>query len=117
MAAAKRMTKAQIIGELSEKTGLTKREVGAVFEGLKDVIKRELGKRSQWLEREKEGKVVSKYKDFVIPDLVKLKLTEVPARKNVKVRNPGTKEEVIKSFPKTTKLRAAPVKKLKDLMV
>ena len=33
MAAAKRMTKAQIIGELSEKTGLTKREVGAVFEG------------------------------------------------------------------------------------
>ncbi|MCU0676663.1 MAG: HU family DNA-binding protein [Myxococcota bacterium] len=117
MAAAKRMTKAQIIGELSEKTGLTKREVGAVFEGLKDVIKRELGKRSQWNEREKEGKVVAKYKDFVIPDLVKLKLTEVPARKNVKVRNPGTGEETLKSFPKSTKLRAAPVKKLKDLMV
>src|SRR5688572_27134324 len=32
--AAKRMTKSQIVGEISEKTGLAKREVSAVFEGL-----------------------------------------------------------------------------------
>ena len=60
MAATKRMTKAQIIGELAEKTGLTKREVASVFEGMRELIKRELGKRGP--------------KEFVVPDLIKLKL-------------------------------------------
>jgi nucleoid DNA-binding protein len=103
MAAGKRMTKAQIIGELAERTGLTKREVSAVFEGMRDLIKRELGKRGP--------------KEFVVPDLIKLKLKEVPAAKNKKFRNPGTGEIFYKDVPKSKKLRATPLKKLKDIVL
>ena len=103
MAAGKRMTKAQIIGELAERTGLTKREVSAVFEGMRDLIKRELGKRGP--------------KEFVVPDLIKLKLKEVPAAKNKKFRNPGTGEIFYKDVKASKKLRATPLKKLKDLVL
>ena len=115
--AAKRMTKAQIVSEVADRTRLTKREVNAVFDALRDLIKRELGKRGVWQTREKEGKVVTRWKDFVIPDLIKLKLTEVPAQKNKKFRNPGTGEIFYKDVPKSKKLRATPVKKLKDLVM
>ncbi len=117
MAAAKRMTKAQIVGEIADRTGLTKREVNAVFEALKELIKRELGGRGLWQERtSKDGKVV-RWKDFVIPDLVKLKLTEVPEQKGKTVRNPGTGEVKVVDVPQHQKLRATPVKKLKDLVL
>ena len=53
----------------------------------------------------------------MIPDLIKLKLTEVPAQKNKKFRNPGTGEEFFKDVPKSKKLRATPIKKLKDLVM
>ena len=115
--AAKRMTKAQIVGEIAERTGLTKREVSATFEALRELIKRELSKRGVWQTREKDGKLAAKWKDFVIPDLIKLKLTEVPAQKNKKFRNPGTGEEFFKDVPKSKKLRATPIKKLKDLVM
>jgi nucleoid DNA-binding protein len=103
MATGKRMTKAQIMSELSDKTGLTKREVQAVFEGLRELIKQQLGKRGPG--------------EFVLPDLVKLKLKDVPAQKNKKFRNPGTGEVFYKDVKATKKLRATPLKKLKDLVI
>ncbi len=101
--AAKRLTKAQIVAELAEKTGLTKREVAAVFDGLRDLIKRELGRRGPG--------------EFVIPDIIKLKLKKTPAAKNKKFRNPGTGEVIFKDVPAGRKLRATPLKKLKDLVL
>jgi nucleoid DNA-binding protein len=103
MATGKRMTKAQIMSELSDKTGLTKREVQAVFEGLRELIKQQLGKRGPG--------------EFVLPDLVKLKLKNVPAQKNKKFRNPGTGEVFYKDVKASKKLRATPLKKLKDLVL
>ena len=104
MATAKRMTKAQIIGELSEKTGLAKKEVTNVFENLRELVKRELGKRNG------PG-------EFVIPDLIKLKVKKVKATPAGRRLNPFTKE--MKDYPAkpaSKKVRATPLKKLKDLI-
>ena len=101
--AAKRMTKSQIVGELSEKTGLAKKEITAVFEGLRDLVKRELGKKGPG--------------EFVIPDLLKLRIRNVPARKERKGIDPFTKQErMFPAKPAQRKVRATALKKLKDLI-
>ena len=103
MATAKRMTKAQIVGELSEKTGLAKKDVSNVFEQLRELVKKELGKRGPG--------------EFVIPDLLKLKVKKVAAKPKRKGIDPFTKQE--KEFPAkpaSKKVRATPLKKLKDLV-
>ena len=101
--AAKRMTKSQIVGEISDKTGLAKKEVSAVFENLRDLVKRELGKKGPGV--------------FVIPDLLKLRIRNVPARKERKGIDPFTKQErVFPAKPAQRKVRATALKKLKDLI-
>ena len=103
MATGKRMTKAQIIGELADKTGLTKRDINGVFEGLRELIKRELGRRGPG--------------EFVLPDLLKLKVKSVAATKDRPGVNPFTGENtIIKGKPAHKKVRATPLKKLKDLV-
>lgn len=98
--ASKRMTKAAIVGELAEKTGVAKKDVAGVFAGLVDIVKRELGKRGPG--------------EFVIPDVVKLRVRETKAQKGKKFRNPATGEVVVRDVPASRKLRASPLKKLKD---
>jgi nucleoid DNA-binding protein len=103
MATAKRMTKAQIVGELAEKTNLSKKDVQAVFDQLRELVKKELGKRGPG--------------EFVIPDLLKLKVKKVAAKPKRKGKDPFTGEE--KEFPAkpaSKKVRATPLKKLKDLV-
>ena len=99
-AVAKRLTKAQIIGELAEKTGVAKKDVVGVFAALNDILKRELGKRGPG--------------EFVIPDIVKLRVRITKAQKGKKFRNPATGEVVVRDVPASRKLRATPLKKLKD---
>lgn len=102
-AAAKRMTKAQIVAEIAEKTELSKKDVGAVFESLKDLVKRELGKKGPG--------------EFVVPDLLKMKVKNIPARPARKGINRFTNEEVtFAAKPASKKVRATPLKKLKDLV-
>jgi len=104
MAEGKRMTKAQIIGAIADNTGLTKRQVTDVFEKIKDLVTRELGKRGPGV--------------FVLPDLIKLKVKSAPATKDRPGINPFTKEQtIIKGKPAHRKVRAAPLKKLKDLVM
>lgn len=101
--AAKRMSKAQVIAELSEKTGLGKKEVQSVFDQLIAMIERELG-------TEGPG-------EFVLPDLVKLRVKLTPGRAEHVGLDPFTKEQ--KTFParpEARKVRASPVKRLKDLV-
>lgn len=103
MGQGKRMTKAQIVGELSDRTGLTKKEVQAVFDSLRDLVKRELGRRGPG--------------EFVIPDMLKLKVRTIPARKERKGIDPFTKQErVFPAKPAQKKVRATALKKLKDLV-
>lgn len=103
MAAGKRMTKAQIMSEIADKSGLTKKEVSGVFQNLQDVVKRELGRRGPG--------------EFVIPDLIKLKVKKVPARPAREGINPFTGEkQMFAAKPASKKVRATPLKKLKDLV-
>lgn len=103
-ATAKRMTKAQVIGDLSEKSGLSKKEVSLVFDQLRELVKRELGRRGPG--------------EFVIPEIsLKLKVRKVAAQKNKKIRNPATGEISFRDIPAQKKLRATPLKKLKELVL
>ncbi len=99
----KRMTKAAIMSELAERTDMTKKQVAQVFDALQAMIKRELGRRGPG--------------EFVIPDMLKLKVRKTPARKDVTVRIPLTGETIVRDFPASKKLRATPLKKLKDLVL
>ena len=101
--AAKRMTKSQIIGELAEKTGISKKDVSGIFAGLTELIKRELGKKGPG--------------EFVVPDLFKLKIRNIASKKERKGIDPFTKQErVFPAKPASKKIRATALKKLKDLI-
>jgi nucleoid DNA-binding protein len=103
----KRMTRAQIINELAERSELSKKQISNVFEHLQHLIKRELGRRGPG--------------EFVIPDMIKLKVRKTPMKKDAQVRIPGPPGSepkfVIKDIPAQKKLRATPLKKLKDLVL
>lgn len=103
MGDAKRLTKAQIIAEIAEKVGLSKKQIGETFEALSGLIKRELGKKGPG--------------EFVVPDLLKLKVKETPAKKAETRKNPFTGEmKPYPAKPASRKVRASAVKKLKDLI-
>ncbi len=101
---AGKMTKAQIIAELAQKTGLSKRQVGSTFEALSDCIKKNLGNRGPGV--------------FVIPNLVKLTVRKKPATKEREGINPFTKQPIIiKAKPARKVVKAAALKALKDLVL
>ena len=103
MAAAKRLTKAQVISELSELAELDKKSVSRVFDKLQELIKKQLGARGPG--------------EFVIPGLLKLKAVKKPATKDREGINPFTKEKTIfKGKPASKKVRATALKALKDLI-
>ena len=103
MAGAKRMTKAQVISELSEMSELDKKSVARVFDKLQELIKKQLGARGPG--------------EFVIPGLLKLKAVKKPATKDREGINPFTKEKTIfKGKPASKKVRATALKALKDLI-
>ena len=97
----KKLSKSQVIGALAEKTGLAKKEVSGVFATLSELIKRELGKKGPG--------------EFVVPDLLKLKVRNIPAKAKRKGVNPFTGEPtVFKAKPARKIVRARPVKAAKD---
>ena len=102
-ATAKRMTKAQVLAEMADKTGLSRKQIAEVIEALRGVMKRELGKRGP--------------EQFEIPGIVRLKVRKTEAKKGVKFRNPATGETIIKDVAASRKLRAVPVKALKEFVL
>jgi nucleoid DNA-binding protein len=103
MAEAKRMSKSQVIAELAEKSGLAKKDVQNVFDQLIQVVERELGSKGPG--------------EFVLADLVKLRVKETPGRAEHEGIDPFTKEKrLFPARPASRKVRASPVKRLKDLM-
>ena len=99
---ATKQTKSQILGDIAEETGLTKKEVAAVLDALADQALRHLKKKGSG--------------EFTIPSLgLKLRRVIKPARKARPGVNPFTGEEImIKAKPATTSVRATPLKALKD---
>ncbi len=99
----KKMTKSQIVAALAEKSGLSKKSVADVFGAMSELVKHELGKKGPG--------------EFVVPGLLKLKLRAVPATPKRKGINPFTKQEVtFAAKPASKKIRALPLKKLKDMV-
>ena len=101
--AAKRLTKAQIIADISEQTNLSKKDIAAVFDTLKELVKNQLGKKGPG--------------EFVIPDLLKLTVKNIPAKPARKGIDPFTKtERTFPAKPAQRKVRSSALKKLKDLI-
>jgi len=101
----KAMTKTQVLSEIAENTGLSKKEVSAVFDELGIIINRHV----------KKGAVGA----FTLPGLLKIKTVKKPARKARKgVPNPFKPGELmdIKAKPASVKIKVLPLKKLKDMV-
>ena len=98
------LSKSQLLGALSEGTGLTRKEVSSVMDELSGVIHRHLKKRGG------AG-------TFTMPGLMKIKTTRKPATKARKGINPFTGEEAMfKAKPARTVVKVQPLKGLKEMV-
>jgi len=104
MATDKRLTKGQIITELSDKSGVSKKDVQSLLNELLSLVERELGEQGPG--------------EFVVPDLVKFKVKVVPAKEAYVGKDPFTKQErQFAAKPASRKVRATPGTRLKKLGV
>ena len=101
--AVKPMTKSEIVSGIADTTGLTKKDVGSVFEAMSAQIKKSLGRRGSGV--------------YTVPGLMKLVVQRKPATKARKGINPFTKEETIfKAKPARNVVKIRPLKNLKDMV-
>ena len=97
------MTRAALVSHLAEKTGLSKKEVTAVFEELKNVIEGHL----------KTGGA----RVFNLHGLLKIKVHRKPATRARKGINPFTGEEMVfKAKPARNVVKIQALKGLKDMV-
>ena len=99
------MTKTQILADIGDQTGLSKRAVTSVFAALETVIARHLTKGSVG--------------HCTVPGLMKIKTVKKPAQKAKKnVPNPFRPGELmdVKAKPATTRVKVVPLKALKDMV-
>ena len=102
-AAAKPRTKTEILRELSERTGLARKDITAVFDEMGLLMKKDLGNRGPGT--------------FTIPGLVKCRVVKKPATKARKGINPFTGEEMMfKAKPARKVVKTTPLKNLKDMV-
>jgi nucleoid DNA-binding protein len=100
---AKPMNKTEIMTALAEATGLTKQQVGGVFDQLAALLQKNLG----------EGGPGS----FAIPGLMQIKVVRKPATPERTGVNPFTKEEMVfKAKPAKNVVKIVPLKGLKDMV-
>ncbi|KZY31995.1 DNA-binding protein [Alcanivorax sp. HI0083] len=96
------MNKTQIVNQISETTGLTKKDVNAVFDELADIMEGHLKKRGAG--------------QFTLPGLLKIVTQKKPATKARKGINPFTGEATtFAAKPARTMVKVRPLKKLKDM--
>lgn len=103
-AAPKPPTKTEIYANIAEATGLTKKQVGEVFDALDAQINKSLTGRGA-------------PKMFAIPGLCKITVQHKPATKEREGINPFTGEPTIfKAKPAKNVVKIRPLKKLKDMV-
>ena len=96
-----KLTKTQIVGNIAENTGLSKKQVSDVMVELEALIERSIKKRSVG--------------EFTLPGLMKITTVKKPARKARKGINPFTGEEtVFKAKPASVAVKVRPLKKMKE---
>jgi nucleoid DNA-binding protein len=97
-------SKSEIFTNIAEETGLTKKDVAAVFDSLAGQIKKNLGGRGA------AGV-------FTIPGLVKMRVVKKPARKARMGVNQFTGEEMMfKAKPASKGVKVLALKALKDMV-
>ena len=97
-------TKSEIYAKIADDTGLTRKDVSAVFESLNGQIKKNLGGRGA------PG-------IFTVPGLLKLRVVKKPARPARKGVNPFTGEEMMfKAKPASKAVKVTALKALKDMV-
>ena len=102
-APVKARTKSQILSDIAEETGLTRKQVQGVFDSMSGLIKKDLGKRGPGV--------------FSVPGLMKVKVVRKPATKARKGINPFTGEETtFKAKPARNVVKVLPLKALKDMV-
>ncbi len=99
-----KMSKTQILQEISDNTEVAKKDVAAVLDELSNVIERHVQKKACG--------------EFTLPGLLKIKTVKKPARKAKKgVPNPFKPGELmdIAAKPASIKVKALPLKRLKEM--
>jgi nucleoid DNA-binding protein len=96
-------TKSEIMTALAENTGLTRKDVGALFNALGEVIGLDVGKKGPGI--------------FTVPGLMKITRVHKPATKARKGMNPFTGEEqVFKAKPARNVVKVRALKALKEMV-
>ena len=102
-AEVKPRTKSQILGGISEDTGLSRKDVASVFDCMSTMIKKDLGRNGPG--------------SFSVPGLMKIKTKKKPAKPRRKGVNPFTQEECwFKAKPASTQVKITALKALKDMV-
>ena len=98
-------TKSQIMNNLAEATGLSKKEITAVMDALTAEIETNIAKKGS------PGQ-------FTIPGLCKIVVQNKPALPKRQVRNPGT-GEMVWAAPRPARkvVKVRPLKGLKDMVL
>ena len=98
-----KMSKTAIVSDIAESTELSRAQVVAVLDELEVLIERHIKKRAVG--------------EFTLPGLLKIKSVKRPATKARMGRNPATGEEIlIGPKPASIRVRATPLKKLKEMV-
>ena len=103
-AVKKPMTKSELLNDLAESCELSRKQVGAVLDGLADAIERHIKKRGVG--------------QFTLPGLLKVKAVKKPASPAKKgVPNPFKPGETmdVPAKPASVRVRVTPLKKMKDM--
>jgi nucleoid DNA-binding protein len=99
-AVTSKLSKSQVLTQISESTALNRKQVAAVFDELESLIERSIGKKGLG--------------EFTVPGLLKITTVKKPARKARKGINPFTGEETtFKAKPASVAVKVRPLKKLK----
>jgi nucleoid DNA-binding protein len=100
---AKPASKSTLYQSLAEATGLTRKQIGSVFDAYTDIIKKDVGKKGPGV--------------VLLPGLLKIKRVTKKATGPRQGRNPATGEPMmIKAKPARTVVKAYPLKSLKDMV-
>ena len=100
---ARPMSKSEIVSGIADATGLTKKQVGSVFEALASQIKKSLSSRGPGA--------------YTVPGLMKLVVVRKPATPARKGVNPFTGQETMfKAKPARNVVKIRPLKNLKDMV-
>jgi len=95
-------TKSEIYASLAETTGLTRKQIGEVFDAFSALIGENLSKKGAG--------------QFTVPGLMKIVAIDKKAQKPREVRNPKTGEMMMsKPKPAMRVVKVRPLKNLKDM--